>query len=476
MALRNLLVRVGADVSGLSQGLKKAQKDVKYFGRNVTGSLKEIQGKMAGLGAVLGGGFVLGGAIQDAMRYEALMATLGESLGASRKDFEKWQKDVGRSLGFSQLQSAETASIMSLNFKKIATSQEDLLQKTTKMMEVAAVISNKRGMTMQETSDRIRSALNGEADGADELGVNVRISAMKQSEAYRQMADGTPWDQLSDNMQTTIRYHHILNEVSRNLGMTIQDTTSQRMAIFTATLADLKVALGQAFLPILHVVLPILTTLANALIRVLQVIGAFMRALFGKGFKFKAPVSSGDVKNTQNQAKALDGVGKSADKAGKKSAKAGEKAKKAWSGTFGFDEVHTIKEPEAPAGGGAGGGGGARAPVRVLERRPAQRHVHHRPHCCRGTARPDAALARAARVHAVGEQHHEQPALRIDPDARAGEAGMPERHCREVHACRRAAARLPALRPRARSRAVRRWLSPRRRQARLERSRVRLLL
>ena len=140
MALRNLLVRVGADVSGLSAGLKKAQKDVQYFGRNVTGSLKEIQGKMAGLGAILGGGFLLGGAIQDAMRFEALMATIGESLGASRKDFEKWQQTTGRSLGFSQLQSAETASIMSLNFKKIATSQEDLANKTMKMMEVMAVV------------------------------------------------------------------------------------------------------------------------------------------------------------------------------------------------------------------------------------------------------------------------------------------------------------------------------------------------
>ena len=107
---------------------------------------------------------------------------------------------------------------------------------------------------MQETSDRIRSAMNGEADGADELGVNVRISAMKQSEAYKQMADGAPWDQLNDHMQTTIRYHHILNEVSKNLGMTMQDTTAQRMAVFTATLADVRLALGQAFLPILHVV------------------------------------------------------------------------------------------------------------------------------------------------------------------------------------------------------------------------------
>ena len=53
MALKKSTCPCGADVSGLSAGLKKAQKDVQYFGRNVTGSLKEIQGKMAGLGAFL---------------------------------------------------------------------------------------------------------------------------------------------------------------------------------------------------------------------------------------------------------------------------------------------------------------------------------------------------------------------------------------------------------------------------------------
>ena len=64
------------------------------------------------------------------------------------------------------------------------------------MMEVAAVVANKRGMTMEEVSDRIRSAMNGEADGADELGVNVRIAAIKQSQAYQEMANGAPWDKL----------------------------------------------------------------------------------------------------------------------------------------------------------------------------------------------------------------------------------------------------------------------------------------
>lgn len=358
--LRNMLVRVGADVSGLRQGLKNAQKDVKYFGRNVSGSLKEMRGQIAGLAAGLGGGLLLKGGIQDAMRYEALMTTLGESMGESRKDFEKWAETVGRSMGFSRIQSAETANLLSLNFKKIATSQEDLVDKTTKMMETAAIISNKRGMTMQEVSDRIRSAMNQEADGADELGVNVRIAAVKTSQAYQEMANGQPWDKLSESMRKTILYHHILQQVSENLGSSMQDTTALRMAAFTASLADVKLALGQAFMPILYNVLPLLTKMAQALYRVLQVVAAFMRALFGGGFKYKAPVSKSDVDTTKEQANALGGVGEAAEKAGKKSAKAAKKSKEAWTGLFGFDEVNTIKDPEpATAGGGGGAGGGA---------------------------------------------------------------------------------------------------------------------
>jgi phage-related protein len=357
-ALRNMLVRVGADITGLRQGLRNAQKDVAFFGRNVTGSLKEIQGQIAGAGAALGGGLLIKSGIQDAMRYEALMTTLGESMGESRKEFEKWQEQVGQSMGFSRLQGAETANMLSLNFKKIATDQEDLVRKTTKMMEVAAVVANKRGMTMQEVSDRIRSAMNQEADGADELGVNVRQAALEQTQAYKELAEGQPFDKLSESIRKTILYNAILEQVSQNLGTTLQDTTAMRMAVFTAALADVRMALGQAFLPILYNVLPILTKLANALYKVLQVIAAFMRSLFG-GFKYKPPVTSGDVKTTNEQAKAMEGVGKAAEGAGKKSSKAAKKAKEAWKGLFGFDEVHNIKENADAAANAAGGAGDA---------------------------------------------------------------------------------------------------------------------
>lgn len=357
--LRNLLVRVGADISGLSAGLRSASREVQFFGRNVTGSMKELSGTVGKAMAAIGGALTLGQGIQDAMRYEALMATLGESMGSSVKDFQKWQDQVGRSMGFSQLQAANTANILSLNFKKIAVDQKDLVDKTTKMMEVAAIVSNKRGMTMEEVSDRIRSAMNQEADGADELGVNVRAAALMQSQAYKEMGNNQPFDKLSEATRKTILYQSILEQVTANLGATMQDTTAARFAAFTASLADIRLALGQAFLPILYRVLPLLTMMANAIIKVLQVIAAFMRSLFGGGFKYKPPVSTGDVKTTQAQAAALGDVGKAADKAGTKSAKAAKKSKEAWSGTFGFDEVNAITDPKATdTGAGAGGGGG----------------------------------------------------------------------------------------------------------------------
>lgn len=360
MALRNLLVRVGADTSGLTRGLRDAQDKVKYFGSSVTGSLKGLKGQIAGALAGLSGGFVVAQAAQDAMRYEALMTTLGESMGDSRKDFEKWAETAGNSFGFSRLQAANLANTLSLNFKKIAVDQKDLVDKTTKMMEVAGVIANKRGMRMEEVSDRIRSAMNQEADGADELGVNVRIAAVQQSKAYKEMADGTPWDKLNENVRKTILYEHILEQVTSNLGSTLQDTTQARMAVFTASLADARMALGQAFLPIIYTVLPYLTAFMQGLYKAMQYVAAFTRALFG-GFKYQGKANSATnaaVAATDKQAESVGALGDAQEKAGKKTKKAAKEAKR---GVAAFDQVNQLAESGgagAGAGAGAGGAGG----------------------------------------------------------------------------------------------------------------------
>lgn len=342
---------LGADVSGLAKGMKQAQSSVNAFGQNVTKQLSSLQSKVAGIMAGMAGGWMISQGVSDAMKYEALMTTLGESMGESRRDFEKWQETVGQSMGFSRVMGANLANTLSLNFKKIAVDQEDLTRKTTKMMETAAIISNKRGMLMTEVSDRIRSAMNQEADGADELGVNVRIAAIKTSTAYKEMANGVAWDKLSESMRKTILYEHILESVTTNLGATMQDTTQLRVNAFTASLTDARMALGQAFLPIIYTILPVLTKFMQGLYKAIQMIGQFTRALFG-GFEVSPMGSPANIDGITAATDATKGLGDATEEAGKK-------AKKAAKGSLAaFDQINTLAEKTEDTGGAGGGGGG----------------------------------------------------------------------------------------------------------------------
>lgn len=365
MALRNMIVRVGANTQGLRTGMADAKKQVTDFSKTVRDTLGGLKGELAGIFAGITGFDFLKQGIDDAQKYESNMAGMTEMLGTSITKFQQWQDGVGKAMGYSKLQSSDLAKTLALNFKGMATSTDDLVNKTTKMMEAAAVISNKRGMSMTEVSDRIRSAMNQEADGADELGINVRAAAISQSKAYKEMANGKPWADLNSNVQKAILYQTILDQVSSNLGTTIQDTTALRMSVFTASLGDVRLALGQAFLPILYVVLPLLTTLMNWMYKVLEVFAAFMSALFGS-FKFGqggAKTSLAQADATQKQANAVTNLGNAQNKA----TKAHQSATKAAQGSVAaFDEVNTLAQKSATgagAGAGAGGGGGAGAGI-----------------------------------------------------------------------------------------------------------------
>lgn len=353
----DVVVRFIADTSNLLKGISKADGALAKMSGSMASSMGKLSTVMATAGALIGTAMSVGitNATKDAVEFEALMGTIGQTMGQSTDDFVKWQETTGHAMGFSKLEGARLANSLSVNFKQIATSQEDLMNKTTKMMEVTALIRQKTGRTMQDVSDRIRSAMNQEADGADELGVNVRVSAIEASNAFKQMADGKPWAELSTNMQKAILYQHILESTAKNFGTEMANNTSLRVAVFTATLKDMKLALGQAFLPILNRVLPYLTAMASALTRVFSLVAQFTTALFGLGGDSKkgAEASKAQTQALHKQAKAVDGVTNSVKKL------RGEASKT--SGLASFDEVHTLST--TGGAGGSGGGTGADIPA-----------------------------------------------------------------------------------------------------------------
>ncbi|WP_066316976.1 hypothetical protein [Bacillus sp. FJAT-29814] len=338
MALRNLLVRIGADLSGLQKGMKQAQSQMKSFA-----------GRMAGILAGIGTGLTLKEGIEDAIKFESLMGTVSGTLGSSMRDFVKWQNTVGAAMGFSKLETAKMANEFSLRLKATAKDSQDLLNQTTNLMKAAAIIRSRTGMEMTEISDRMRSAMNQEADGADELGIDVRVAAVTMSKAYRDIAKSAPWETLSTEMRKAVLAQYIVEKTQQNFGWEIANNTALLKGNFIAALSDTRMALGQAFLPILNIALPVLTTFMRYVEKAFQTFAGFMRALFPK-----ANIKAGEAQTAAiaNQTGATNDLGNAIDKTAKKKAKADKAASR---GVASFDEVNTLNEPSS---GGAGAGTG----------------------------------------------------------------------------------------------------------------------
>ncbi|WP_424766297.1 hypothetical protein [Paenibacillus sp. sgz302251] len=343
--VKQLMIRAGADFSQMRTELIKARKDLDKFRSGINRTVAGIGAALAGIGA----GITLGSAMADAIKFEALMGTLSQTLGRSANDFVKWQQTVGDAMGFSKLEAVEMANNYSLRLKSIAKDEQDLLKKTTDLIKAAAIIRSKTGMSSIEISDRMRSAMNQEADGADELGINVRVAAIQQSNAYKMLANNAPWDSMNEGLKKTILYHHILESTTNNFGTEIAQNTALLKGGFVAALGDTRLALGQAFLPILNIALPLLTRMARAAEVAFIKVAALMRALFPKS-NIAAGAATTAVVDSQESS--VSGLGDAYKDAAGAADKAGKAAKKAAGSVAGFDEVNILADPKEAAGGG----------------------------------------------------------------------------------------------------------------------------
>ncbi|RKI44965.1 hypothetical protein D7V67_16960, partial [Clostridium paraputrificum] len=126
-------------------------------------------------------------------------------------------------------------------------------------------------------------------------------------------------------------------------GGEVFSNTNSSLQQFVAVLKDVALNIGNAFLPIMNVVMPILTNFAMGLRTVTGYVAAFMQTLFGYKPSSKTGVgrATGQVNNLGNAA-----------------TKTGEKAKKAQKEVNrllgGFDEINVLSKNSNSDSGGSG--------------------------------------------------------------------------------------------------------------------------
>lgn len=328
-SFQNLILRVGADVSALKQQLYRARTEIKGFNSFVQGQMSQISAALTGTVLTLG----IGAAIQDAVKVEGALEQVKRLMGESADEFIAFSKTSSEALGISRSEALDYGRTYA-NLTSIFTkSTEETMQTTQELMKASAIVSSATGRSMEDVMFRIRSGLLGNTEAVEDLGVTVYINMIEASDAMKKFANGRSWNQLEFRLQQQIRHYAILEQVQKKFGDEVFKNTGFRINQFSAALKDLRLELGNAFLPIVNVVLPYLTAFTRRMTTAMESVAAFSRALFG-------------VTKEQATIKKLDSTNDTIKDTGDS---ASDSAKKLKGFLAGFDEINAVPQVEAGA-------------------------------------------------------------------------------------------------------------------------------
>lgn len=334
MAKSNFIVRGGADFSGIDKVAAKTEARLKSFQSGISGTMKKVGIALAAIGV----GNLIKSSTQMAMGVESAIENISRNMGNSSKAFNNWAETQSKSFGLARAEAYKYGSTYSNLISGFTKNTAETEKYTTQLLKTSAVVASKTGRTVEDVSERIRSGLLGNTEAIEDVGIYAQVAMLRSTAAFKKIADGRTWDQLSYYEQQQVRIMSILEQAHIKYGDTLANTTATKQQMFLATLKNIQLNLGQAFLPIYNAVLPALTALANSIERVTSIFAQFTQSLFGKA------IMGPSAKETEKQASAMSDLGASTEKAGKK-------AKGALAS---FDTINTLSLNKDSGSGGSG--------------------------------------------------------------------------------------------------------------------------
>jgi phage-related protein len=350
LTLEELKVVITAQTSQLKEQLNDVKSQLNKVNNETTKVTSGIQASfkklIAGVVALKIGqkiGQAILGGIKDAMNIEAALQQIKRIMGESSNQFLKWANTQALAFNMSASDALKYGSIFGNLLSSFTSSTSEISKRTESLLKASSIIASSTGRTMQDVMERIRSGLLGNTEAIEDLGVNVNVAMLQSTDAFKRFAGNKSWDQLNFQTQQQIRLFAILEQTNKKFGDSVNENSNSQLQQLVAVLGNVRLYLGLAFLPIVQIVLPMLTSLAQGLANVMNVVAQFSQALFGKGQQGQG---------TNNQTKAVTGLGNSYEKTG-------QQAKKAMGILAGFDEINQLKGPsEIDSGASAGASDG----------------------------------------------------------------------------------------------------------------------
>lgn len=212
------------------------------------------------VGAIAGIGWA---AAQAASATQQSMGAVESVFGSSAGKVKGWAENSAQAVGLSTSAYGQLAAVAGASMKSMGMSQDEAADSTGKMITLASDLAATMGGTTTEAVEALTSALRGEADPAEALGLNLKQSTV----AARMAADGT--DTLTGSALDAAKAQTIMQLATEQAGAANgqfareSDSAAGSAQIAAAEYENAKAALGEGLLPVLAAVTTALGGMAH---------------------------------------------------------------------------------------------------------------------------------------------------------------------------------------------------------------------
>lgn len=337
----------------------------------MTGSVKKFGNTLLKVGAAVGLAFGVGALINFGKESIKLASDIQEvqnvidvTFGQGARQIEEFAQSAAAAFGLSELSAKQYTGTMGAMLKSSGLATDQAQEMSTTLAGLAGDMASFYNLDTDTAFEKIRSGISGEIEPLRQLGINMSVANL---EAYALSQGITKsYNAMSYAEQTLLRYNYLLSVTTDAQGDFARTSGSfaNQVRLLQLNFDQLRIAVGNALIPIAQAVLPSINAIIEGLTKLAQVFAQVTALLFGKSAEVKAV--SGIASSAGAAADATDKLADSTAGAGN----AAKKAAKDMKGVLaGFDELNILADNAADSVGGAAGGigGGVDASIPELE-------------------------------------------------------------------------------------------------------------
>ena len=361
--VREAVSDIKKEFKGLETSTKKTTKNMeksfKSAGDSISKTVSGVVSKITKGIALAGIGNIIKNSIEkgmEAIESESLVETV---FGGMTDEIRAWSTELQNTLGLNGYAIRNNTAMLYNMTKSMGLTSDEALDLSKSMTLLAEDVASFYNMSSEEAFTKIRSGLTGEAEPLKQIGVLVDENTVKLT-AYKYGIASTGAE-LTNSQKVMARQMAIQEQLataSGDLARTISSPANQ-LRIFRGQLELLAINLGQAFMPIVQVVLPILNSFMKALNNVIQAFATFMSALFGVQMSIGSTATSA-ASSVGAMTRTIGGAADFTEDMASNLGRAGTEAKKLKGFLAGFDELNTTsRESDSGLSGSDGTGSGS---------------------------------------------------------------------------------------------------------------------